>query len=167
MSIPKVLAVCGSLQAKSENLVLLETAAKAAGGDLEVVLFDGIRDLPLFNPDLESAPSPAVIAWRQALSEADAVLIATPEYGHSLPGSLKNAIDWAIGSGEFYHKVIAITASVKDEARGRQGLAALSQTLRAVDAQIAWEAPILQSAAMEYSLGRMLQSLAIRIRLGK
>lgn len=63
-----------------------------------MILFDGLRHLPHFNPDTEEPP--AVRDWRKALAGSDAVLIASPEYGHSLPGALKNGIDWVIGSGE-------------------------------------------------------------------
>ena len=72
-----------------------------ASPPMEVVVFDGLRDLPLFNPDLEAVePLPAVESWRSAIAESDALLIASPEYGFSLPGALKNGIDWVIGSGE-------------------------------------------------------------------
>ena len=71
---------------------------------------------------------------RSSTLESDALLIASPEYGHSLPGSLKNAIDWVIGTGELERKVVAITAAVPGPERGRLGLQALRQTLGAVRA---------------------------------
>jgi chromate reductase, NAD(P)H dehydrogenase (quinone) len=83
-----------------------------------------------------------VTRWRRALAESDAVLIASPEYGFSLPGVLKNAIDWAIGSGELEGKVVAITAAVPAPERGRRGLQALSDTLSAVRATIVGGVPI-------------------------
>jgi NAD(P)H-dependent FMN reductase len=94
----RILAVCGSLQAKSANLALLHAAVAVAPKGVEMILFDGLRHLPHFNPDTEEPP--AVRDWRKALAGSDAVLIASPEYGHSLPGALKNGIDWVIGSGE-------------------------------------------------------------------
>ncbi len=81
----RILALCGSLQARSSNLDLLRTAVAVAPEGVEVVIFDGLRDLPLFNPDIEeagAAPS-SVQTWRRALAESDAALIATPEYGHT------------------------------------------------------------------------------------
>jgi chromate reductase, NAD(P)H dehydrogenase (quinone) len=133
----KVLAVCGSLQAQSKNLALLFAASTLAPAGVELVLFDGLRDLPHFNPDIqaESVP-PSVLRWRQALADSDAVLIASPEYGFSLPGVVKNAIDWVIGSGELEGKVVAITAAVPGPERGRRGLQALRDTLLAVRATI-------------------------------
>jgi len=87
-------AISGSLQARSSNLELLHRATRLAPSNLAVVVIDHIRHLPRFDPDIEMAGDlPAVQAWRTSLEEADAVLIACPEYGHSLPGALKNAID--------------------------------------------------------------------------
>ena len=142
----RVLAVCGSLQAKSSNLTLLKLAVASAPEGVEVSIFDGLRDLPHFDPDLEATGvPPSVDAWRAALSRSDAVLIASPEYGHSLPGSLKNAVDWVIGSGELERKVVAITAATPGPERGRLGLQALRQTLLAVSATIVGGEPIVRN----------------------
>jgi NAD(P)H-dependent FMN reductase len=139
----KILGVCGSLQRKSANLALLTVAAASAPPHAEVVLFDGLRELPHFNPDLEASGAPeSVMRWRRALAESDAVLIASPEYGFSLPGVLKNGIDWVIGSGELEGKVVAITAAVPAPERGRRGLQALRDTLSAVRATIVGGEPI-------------------------
>lgn len=76
----RVLAVCGSLQAKSGNLELLKTAAASVPPGVELVIFDGLRNLPHFNPDIEAGGVPLnVTPWRLAVSASDAVLIATPE----------------------------------------------------------------------------------------
>lgn len=133
----RILGLCGSLQSRSGNLELLRTAAASAPAGVELVLFDGLRELPLFNPDLEGGDvPPAVEAWRRALRESQAVLIASPEYGFSLPGALKNAIDWVIGTGELERKPVAITAAVNSAGRGRNGLKALGDTLFAVSARV-------------------------------
>src|SRR6187455_2016612 len=122
----RVLAICGSLQAKSANLSLLHRAQELMPADAALSIFDGIKDLPHFNPDLEQdGPLPVVDTWRRAIAESDALLIACPEYGHSLPGVLKNAVDWVIGSGELEGKIVALTASTPAAERGRRGLAAL------------------------------------------
>src|SRR5262245_30845557 len=115
----RILTVCGSLQARSENLRLLQLAGTLAPPDIEVVPFEGLGALPWFNPDLDEGEAPpAVREWRRALASADAVLFASPEYGHSLPGALKNGIDWVIGSGELHQKMVAITAAVVHPNRG-------------------------------------------------
>jgi chromate reductase len=153
------------LQAKSTNLTLLRAAAAAAPEGVEVVFFEGLRDLPHFDPDLEaSGEPPAVHAWRRALAESDAVLIASPEYGHSLPGVLKNAIDWVIGSGELEGKVIAIAAAVPGVERGRKGLRALADTLGAVSATIVGGEPIARGPAFEQQAAELLRALVEKVR---
>ena len=134
----RIVGICGSLQASSSNLTLLQLAMDLLPNGVEYEIYDGIRDLPLFNPDIEAngPPPAAVVRWRAALATADALLIASPEYGHSLPGSLKNAIDWVIGSAELDNKVVGVTASVNHESRGGRGLDALLRTLAAVSARV-------------------------------
>jgi NAD(P)H-dependent FMN reductase len=156
----RILAICGSLQAKSGNLALLNAAATSAPPGVEVVLFDGLRDLPHFNPDIGAAAAPAsVVRWRQALADSQAVLIASPEYGFSLPGALKNGIDWVIGSGELENKVVAITAAVPAPERGRRGLRALHDTLSAVRATIVGGEPIPRGPDFERRIAHLVQAL--------
>ena len=156
----KVLAICGSLQAKSGNLALLKTAATLVPPGVELVLFDGLRELPHFNPDLEAIEVPESVAqWRLALATSDAVLIASPEYGFSLPGVLKNGIDWVIGSGELEQKIVAITAAVAGPQRGRRGLEALRNTLSAVRATIVGAEPIANGPGLESQVAALLQAL--------
>jgi chromate reductase, NAD(P)H dehydrogenase (quinone) len=162
----RVVGVCGSLQRNSSNAALLRIAVTVAPDGVEVVLFDELRVMPFFDPDLEAAGvPPSVEKWRLELAQSDAVLIASPEYGHSLPGVLKNAIDWVIGSGELYRKVVAITAAVKDPRRGRRGLDALAQALGAVDAVVAWKDPIVHGgstapADVRTMLARLVDAVA-------
>ena len=156
----RILAVCGSLQQKSANLTLLQRAAATAPQGVEVALFDGLRDLPHFNPDLElSAELPVVAKWRAALQSSAAVLIATPEYGHSLPGALKNGVDWVIGTGELERKVVAITAVVPSVERGRRGLQALADTLGAVSARIVGGEPIARGPNFDRDVSALLEAL--------
>jgi chromate reductase len=159
-----ILAICGSLNAKSRNLALLEAVVAAAPPDMQITLSDHLRTLPHFDPDFDSTPPPEVVAWREALAASDAVLIAAPEYAHSLPGSLKNGIDWTVGSGETYRKVVAITASVPHPERGRNGLAALRQTLRAVDAKIVWDEPIDRNGDVAATIQALLAALREGVR---
>ena len=156
----RVLAICGSLQEKSGNLTLLRCALELAPPGVEVRLYDGLRDLPHFNPDLECGlPPVAVSELRQAVSSSDALLIAMPEYGHSLPGSLKNAVDWLIGTGELEGKLVAITSAVPAAYRGRLGLAALRGTLGAVSAKVAFDAPITRGPQFETDVSALLTVL--------
>lgn len=156
----KILAVCGSLQGKSSNLALLKRAAASAPSGVELTFFDGLRDLPHFNPDLEATAVPdSVLRWRRALDESDAVLLASPEYGFSLPGALKNAIDWVIGSGELEGKVVAITAAVPAPERGRRGLRALRDVLSAVRATIVGGEPIAGGPDFERQVAALVRAL--------
>jgi NAD(P)H-dependent FMN reductase len=100
--------VSGSLRRFSSNTALLEAAALVAP-ELELTLYAGLAQLPPFNPDLddEGAPPP-VLAWREQLRAARGVLFCVPEYAHGLPGALKNALDWVVGSGELVDKPVAI-----------------------------------------------------------
>jgi chromate reductase, NAD(P)H dehydrogenase (quinone) len=163
----RILAVCGSLQAKSGNLALLQAAAASAPPGVAVVLWDGLRDLPHFNPDVETSATPgSVQRWRDALAGSHAVLIASPEYGFSLPGALKNGIDWVIGSGELEEKIVAITAAVAGPERGRRGLQALRETLSAVRAIIVWSEPIPKGPGLEPQVAALVRALTEAAAIG-
>ena len=92
----RILAVSGSLRAESHNTQLVREAARLAPAGVEVELWEGIGDLPIYDQDLEDSDLPeSVRRLRQDWSSADAILFATPEYNGSVPGGLKNAVDWA------------------------------------------------------------------------
>lgn len=93
----RVLGISGSLRRDSYNSALLGAAAERLPAGAELVEFEGLGEIPPYDADLEAeAEAPAAVAaLRQAMREADAVLVATPEYNHSIPGVLKNALDWA------------------------------------------------------------------------
>jgi NAD(P)H-dependent FMN reductase len=159
----RIVAISGSLQRKSSNLTLLEVALRVAPAGVDVVIFDGIRELPHFNPDLEEPVPPPVAAWRHALGTSDGVLIASPEYGHSLPGALKNAIDWVIGSAELERKIVAVTAAVPGPERGRRGLRALMDTLGAVSATVVGGEPIVKGADFDAKVAELVGALVAEI----
>jgi chromate reductase, NAD(P)H dehydrogenase (quinone) len=91
----RVLGISGSLRRESHNGRLLRAAAALLPPGAELVVFDGLRRVPPFDEDDEPAPAEGVRVLRAAITDADALLFATPEYNHSIPGQLKNAIDWA------------------------------------------------------------------------
>jgi chromate reductase len=91
----RVLGISGSLRRDSHNRRLLRGAAELLPPEAELVHFDGLKAIPPFDEVDEAAPAPAVRSWREAIDGADALLFATPEYNSSIPGQLKNAIDWA------------------------------------------------------------------------
>jgi chromate reductase, NAD(P)H dehydrogenase (quinone) len=130
----RVLAVSGSLRADSYNTRLLEAAADAAPAGVEVELLDPalITDLPLYDQDLEDEGAPASVdLLREAWAGADAILFATPEYNGSVPGGLKNAIDWA-SRPKFDAALTNKTVSVIGASTGQFGAMWAQQDLRKI-----------------------------------
>lgn len=104
-----VLAISGSLRRVSSNTTLLRAAAALAPADMTITRYDGLDALPHFNPDIDEATEPeAVHRLRSQVRSADGVLISSPEYAHGVPGSLKNALDWLVSSGETVDKPFAL-----------------------------------------------------------
>ena len=92
----RILGISGSLRRGSHNTNLLRAAAELLPPGVELEVYDGLRELPPYDPDLDVDPAhPAVARLRDDIAAADGVLIATPEYNGSIPGLLKNALDWA------------------------------------------------------------------------
>jgi NAD(P)H-dependent FMN reductase len=108
----KVLTLVGSLRAASINRQLAELAAESAPDGISVTIFEGLGELPFYNEDIDTEDAPAsVAALRAAAAEADAALVITPEYNGSIPGVLKNAIDWLSrpwGNGALKDKPLAV-----------------------------------------------------------
>jgi chromate reductase len=91
----RVLGISGSLRRDSYNSALLRAAAERLPAGVELVEYERLGEIPPYDPDVEALGTPEVVdELREAVRSADAVLIATPEYNHSLPGQLKNALDW-------------------------------------------------------------------------
>src|SRR3954466_11693836 len=91
----RILGIAGSLRRGSHNRKLLRAAGRALPPGVELVEWDGLGGLPIFDEDQEDSPPEAVEELLAAVEEADGLLIATPEYNASVPGGLKNALDWA------------------------------------------------------------------------
>jgi NAD(P)H-dependent FMN reductase len=110
-----VLALVGSLRAASVNRQLAELAADTAPAGVTVHVYDGLGDLPFYNEDLDNENVPeSIVALRAAAAAADAALVVTPEYNGSIPGVLKNAIDWLsrpFGDGALKDKPLAVVGA--------------------------------------------------------
>lgn len=104
----RILGISGSLRAASLNSAVLRAAERLLPENTELVIYTGLAELPHFNPDLEGSEPIAVMNFRKQLQEADGVLIASPEYAHGVPGTMKNALDWVVASGEFVNKPVAL-----------------------------------------------------------
>ncbi|MFE7746060.1 NADPH-dependent FMN reductase [Nocardia sp. NPDC057455] len=130
-----VMLISGSTRAASTNSAALRTASAVAPEGVETVWYEGLADLPAFNPDDDGTAQPSVVALREQLSRADAVLFCTPEYAGTLPGSLKNLLDWTVGAGDLYHKPVA-WITVAAAGRGDGATATLRSVLGYVGADI-------------------------------
>jgi len=127
-----VAAVVGSLRAGSFNRTLLAAAQELAPPGMRIVEVP-IRDLPLFDEDVERRGDPeAVVAFKEALDEADALLVISPEYNQSIPGVLKNAIDWASRRHHHRHVLAGKPAGIMGASSGRLATARMQVQLRAV-----------------------------------
>lgn len=104
----KLLAIAGSVRKASTNAALLRAAATAAPEGVEVDLYGGLGELPIFNPDHTEALPPAAADLRSRVLTTDGLLIASPEYAHGVPGGMKNALDWIVGWGEAAGKQVVL-----------------------------------------------------------
>ncbi|MGC5017096.1 GNAT family N-acetyltransferase [Micromonospora sp. DT47] len=133
-----ILLVSGSTRQASTNTAALLAAAAVAPPGVATELYDGLADLPAFNPDLdqESVPLPTAVArLRERIDAADGMLLCTPEYAGTLPGSFKNVLDWTVGGGQLYGKPVAIL-NVAAPGRGDGAQATLRVVLGYVSAEI-------------------------------
>jgi chromate reductase, NAD(P)H dehydrogenase (quinone) len=135
----RFLAVSGSLRRASSNTALLRAAAALAPAGVEVVVYEGLGDLPHFNPDLEEDEPESVTDFRTRIRESDGLLISSPEYAHGVPGVLKNALDWLVGGQEFINKPVAL---LNASPRATYAQASLTETITVMTGRIVAEASI-------------------------
>jgi chromate reductase, NAD(P)H dehydrogenase (quinone) len=172
----KLLAISGSLRRDSYNTKLLRAAEELLPPEIEVELWTGLKDVPPYDEEDDVQPAPAAVAaLRQAIAGADAVLISTPEYNSSIPGQLKNALDWVsrpLATNPLRNKPVAVVGAstgafgaVWAQAELRKVLAAIGA--RVVDAEVAVghaptrfdEAGSLVDDALSEQLGETLDEL--------
>lgn len=132
----RILAVSGSLGPNSTNSALLRAAAEVSPAPIELSAAPSIGDLPHFDPALAETPPESVRTWSDAVFASDAVLIATPEYAFSLPGVLKNALDWLVGTGALHGRAVAVLSASSTNSGGANAQQAIAQTLRGHGARI-------------------------------
>jgi chromate reductase, NAD(P)H dehydrogenase (quinone) len=113
--VTRILGISGSLRRDSHNTSLLRAAAEAAGPDVELELYDGLKEIPPYDEDDDVHPRPPSVArLNEAIASADAVLFSTPEYNSSIPGQLKNAIDWVsrpVATNALRNKPVAVVGA--------------------------------------------------------
>ncbi len=131
----KILAISGSGRKASTNTALLRAVSCIAEPDHLITVFAGISDLPVFSPDLEDGPLPELVQnFADMIRDSDAVIISSPEYVRSIPGGLKNAIDWLVSRDEIISKPIALLHASH---RGDDMLAQLRVVLSTVSERFA------------------------------
>jgi len=137
---PRLLAISGSLRARSTNTELLRAAPLVAGPGVTVWLYEGLAGLPHFNPDVEehALPEPAA-ELRRAVGGADALIISSPEYAHGMPGSLKNALDWLVGGPEMVGRRVALWHA---STWSTHAPAQLAEVLRTMSAEVVDDATV-------------------------
>jgi chromate reductase len=137
----RVLAISGSLRQASNSTALLRALAEEAPAGVEVELWNGLREIPPYDADEDLAPGPdAVEAFRALVRDVDAVVFATPEYNSSIPGALKNALDWAsrpLATNAFRNKPVAVIGSSAGAFGGVWSAAELRKVLGAMGARVA------------------------------
>ncbi|MBH1937447.1 NAD(P)H-dependent oxidoreductase [Streptomyces sp. AV19] len=145
---PVILLLSGSLRNGSSNDSVLRTAEAVAPPHIRTVRYDGLAGLPHFNPDDDVEPLPApVVELRAAIASATAVLICTPEYAGTLPGSFKNLLDWTVGGTEICDKPVAwVNAAAPGRGQGAEA------TLRTV---------------LGYTGGAVVEEACVRVPVGR
>ncbi|MFL4396545.1 NADPH-dependent FMN reductase [Acinetobacter pittii] len=126
----KILAISGSARKESTNTALLRAMKDIAPSDIELTVFDHINNLPVFSPDNEGEKTPTVAEdFIKSVSDADGIIISSPEYIRCIPGGLKNAIDWMVSRTEIIDIPIVL---VHASSRGDDMLVSLRRVLSTV-----------------------------------
>ena len=136
----RVLAISGSLRDASNSTALLRALREEAPEGVDIVLWDGLKSMPPYDQDDDVFPAPAApAAFRELVREADAVFFATPEYNSSVPGALKNALDWGsrpLATNAFRNKPVAVISSSAGAFGGVWAAAELRKVLGAMGARV-------------------------------
>jgi chromate reductase, NAD(P)H dehydrogenase (quinone) len=138
--VTRILGISGSLRRDSHNTSLLRAAAEAAGPDIEFELYDGLKQIPPYDEDDDVDPRPESVArLNEAIASADAVFFSTPEYNSSIPGQLKNAIDWVsrpVATNALRNKSVAVVGASTGGFGAVWAQAELRKVLAAVGARV-------------------------------
>lgn len=125
-----ILAICGSTRQHSANKDIIALIAELAKDTLNINLYEGLSTLPYFNQDLSIENTPqSVLDFRELISKADGVLICTPEYVFSLPGILKNAIEWTVSTTVFTDKPTTLITASSSGQKAHESLLLVMNTL--------------------------------------
>src|ERR687892_1780888 len=167
----KVLGISGSLRRDSHNTKLLRAAADLFGDDVEFEIWEGLKAVPPYDEDDDVAEAPAAVAeLRAAVAGADAVLFATPEYNASIPGQLKNALDWVsrpLATNPLRNKPVAVVGASTGAFGAVWSQAELRKVLAAIGARVLeWEVACRYADRSFDAHGRLIEADA-RAQLGE
>lgn len=158
-----ILTVSGSVRSDSANVRLLKALSVLLPQN-EFFNFEKLEQLPVFTADKtqEQVPS-AVRDWQNALKNADAVIISTPEYLNNLPALLKNAFEWVTESGEFFNKKTLAITFCPLPPRGEKAMQSLLWTLGALNANVVAQLPLFQNEIQFDSEGDLLENESVEM----
>lgn len=126
----QILAICGSVRKGSFNQALLKYIKQSFRDELSIEIYDKMEALPIFNPDLEGPLLPPIVkALQQKIEQADGVIISTPEYVFSLPGNLKNLLEWNVASTIFSKKPVALIVAAASGEKAFESLDLVMATI--------------------------------------
>lgn len=145
MATRTILCISGSVRQSSANNRLLEAIIKHFP-EPNIHQYSNLDQLPLFNANLDRAPWPTnVSSWRNAVKNADALIISTPEYLHNIPALLKNALEWLTSSGELMEKPVLAITHCPHPPRGEKAMKSLIWSLQALNSRIVAQLPLYQN----------------------
>jgi NAD(P)H-dependent FMN reductase len=128
----KILAIIGSASSHSTNLKLVEKIERSTANEFDFTIFNDLKKLPHFDPELSADHPPLpIIAFRQAIEKADGIIICTPEYVFSIPSGLKNAIEWCIATTLFSDKPCGLITASASGQKGHEELQLIMKTAMA------------------------------------
>jgi chromate reductase len=164
--VTRILGISGSLRRDSHNTNLLRAAAEAAGPEIEFELYDGLKQIPPYDEDDDVQPRPQSVArLDEAIAKADAVFFSTPEYNSSIPGQLKNAIDWVsrpVATNVLRNKPVAVVGASTGAFGAVWAQAELRKVLAALGARVDEDG--LTDDEIRASLDDAVGALAAEIR---
>ncbi|MCB9192822.1 MAG: NAD(P)H-dependent oxidoreductase [Flavobacteriales bacterium] len=141
-----ILAISGSASENSSNLQLLKAISAVFSDQFEFDIYDELTNLPLFTPRKLNEGIPELVSnLKTRVSNADAVIVSTPEYLHNIPAVLKNALEWMTESGELADKPVLPITFTPHEPRGIYAMASLVESLKASKAKVVAELPLFQN----------------------
>lgn len=143
-SMKNILAISGSTKSKSTSLSILEFLKETYSSNIELTIYNRISDLPHFNPDLEDKSPDSVLELRDLIKASDGIIFCTPEYVFSLPGSLKNLLEWNVSTVLFSNKPVAMVIAA---ASGKMAFESLDLILTTIESVLPDDSKLLISGA--------------------